>query len=230
MLTYGLLGAITITSAAVQRLEHSGRRDGRALRRRSRTPSTGVAMAARDEPLLERERAGGCLDERAEPVVGRGEQRDSDAECRRESGGHRRERLAPPERLRPHEVEPEVAVAEAEPVLAAELRGGLERVPGLVRASPPSLLVRAGRRAHRGRCRGRARPSRPRTSRSSPTLPIAVIPSRSVASTRPRRKRAAPTPPASTATFTTCRGPRRAAGRSTATAPRSLNRAALPGP
>ena len=46
-----------------------------------------------------------------------------------------------PQRLRADEVQPEVEVAELEPVLAAELADGLERVPGLVRAPPAALLV-----------------------------------------------------------------------------------------
>ena len=42
---------------------------------------------------------------------------------------------------RPHEVEPEVAVAEPEPVLAAECGDGPERLPGLARAAPAAFLV-----------------------------------------------------------------------------------------
>ena len=61
--------------------------------------------------------------------------------------GHGGERLAGAQRLRPHEVEPEIAVAEPEPVLAAERGDGGERLPGLSGAAPASLLVvQAGER------------------------------------------------------------------------------------
>ncbi len=57
------------------------------------------------------------------------------------------ERLAGSQRLRPDEVETEIAVAEPEPVLAAERRDRLEGAPALVRAAPTSLLVvQAGQR------------------------------------------------------------------------------------
>ena len=46
------------------------------------------------------------------------------------------------QRLRPHEVEPEVAVAELEPrLVVAERPGRVERVPRLAAAAPAALLV-----------------------------------------------------------------------------------------
>ena len=127
-----------------QRLEHARSRARLALE------ANGVdlvAVAARDEPLLEREAARGRVDPGPEPVVRRRHDRGLDPERLGEPGGHRRERLAGAQRLRAHEVEPEVAVAEPEPVLAAERGHGRERLPGLARAAPASfLVVQAGER------------------------------------------------------------------------------------
>src|SRR5262249_57289253 len=60
-----------------------------------------------------------------------------------EPRGDRGERVAGAQRLRPHEVDAEVEVAEPEPALAAELGDGLERLPGLARAAPALRLVEA---------------------------------------------------------------------------------------
>ena len=70
MLTNGLLGAITITSAVSSASSTRGR-DGR-VRAGEVEPVDRVAMAAGDEPLLNENVPCRCLDERAEPVVGRG--------------------------------------------------------------------------------------------------------------------------------------------------------------
>ena len=61
--------------------------------------------------------------------------------ARREPSRHRRQRLSACERLRPHEMEAEIPVAEHEPALAAEPLRLLERRPGLARAAPTALLV-----------------------------------------------------------------------------------------
>src|SRR5205814_1824127 len=82
---------------------------------------------------------------RAEPVVGRGQQRRLDAEGPGEARRHRRERLAGHEGLRPYEVQAEVEVAELEPRFAAEPLDRLERVPRLPGAAPAALLVREAR-------------------------------------------------------------------------------------
>src|SRR5205814_6196880 len=61
--------------------------------------------------------------------------------------GQHRQRLAAAQRLRPDEMEPEIAVAELEPGLAAEPLDRVEGVPGLLRAAPSALLVsQAGER------------------------------------------------------------------------------------
>ena len=71
MLTYGLLGAITIRSRRRERLEHA-RRGPRASPSK-RTASTSSRWPRADEPLLEGEAAGGRLEPGAQPVVGRGQ-------------------------------------------------------------------------------------------------------------------------------------------------------------
>src|SRR5207237_774762 len=63
-----------------------------------------------------------------------------DPERPREACRHRRERLAPSQRLGPHEVEPDVAVPELEPSLAAERAHHLARVPRLVGAGIEARL------------------------------------------------------------------------------------------
>ena len=67
------------------------------------------------------------------------------------------ERLARTERLRPHEVQPEVEVAEPEPVLAAPATPRSRACARSRRPGPSRAPRRAGRRARRARCRGRAR-------------------------------------------------------------------------
>src|SRR5215210_5360326 len=98
-------------------------------------------MAAGDEPLLEREDSSGRLDPGEERVVGRRQDRRADAERLREPSGDGRERIASAQRARADEMEAEVEVAEAEPVLAAERGDRLQRVPGLACASPAAFLV-----------------------------------------------------------------------------------------
>ena len=86
-------------------------------------------------------------------------------------------------------VETEIAVAEPEPVVTAELRDDPER-SRLRRPGPSCAPRRSGRRARRGCCRDRAR----RTGRaptSSPTFPITATLSGPAAETRPQAKRAA---------------------------------------
>ena len=100
-----------------------------------------VPVAARDEPRLERERAGGRLDERAQRIVGRGQELRLEAERVRNALRRLRERHALAQELGAHEMQADVAVAEPEPRLAAELRDGVERLPRLARAAPAALLV-----------------------------------------------------------------------------------------
>ena len=138
MLTYGLEGAITIASAPARASSTPGA--GRRLAHEANGVDL-VAVAAGDEPLLERKAAGRRVDPGAQPVVRRRQDRRLDPESPREAGRDHRERLAGAQRLGPHEVEPEVAVAEPEPVLAAERGDGPERLPRLARAAPAALLV-----------------------------------------------------------------------------------------
>ena len=116
---YGLLGAIDDRVGVLR-----SPRATPAAGARSSAPSNThrvdlVLVPARDEPLLERERPGRRDDERPQPVVGRRQEARREPGRRDEPRGHGRERLAAPERLRAHEMEPEVEVAEQEPALAA---------------------------------------------------------------------------------------------------------------
>ena len=156
MLTYGFEGAIRIASAASSASSTPGAGARVALEANAVDL---VAVAAGDEPLLEREAPGRRVDPRAKPVVGRRQDRGLDPERAREPGGDGGERLARAERLRPDEMEAEIAVAEPEPVLAAE-RARRSRAPPRSRRRGPSRAPRrGGRRARRGCCRGRARPT-----------------------------------------------------------------------
>ena len=98
-------------------------------------------MAARDEPLLERELTRRRPDPCAQAVVGRGHDASLDPERPSDPLRDRRQRLSRAQRLRPDEVQAQVEVTELEPGLAAEPVDGLERAPGLVRASPAALVV-----------------------------------------------------------------------------------------
>ncbi len=138
MLTYGFEGAIRIASAAVDRLEHARRGVRLAL---EADAVDLVAVAAGDEPLLEGEAPRGRVEPGSEPIVGGRQDRRLDPESPREPGRDGGERLAGAQRLRPDEVEAEIAVAEPEPVLAAERRDRAERLPGLAGPAPASLLV-----------------------------------------------------------------------------------------
>ena len=99
----------------------------------------GVGRAPPDEPLLEGQLAAGRDDARAQAVVARGQQAGGEAVAPREVGGDGRQRLARAQALAAHEVQADVAIAEDEPVDAAELghdRHRLARVAG----DAPALL------------------------------------------------------------------------------------------
>ena len=122
------------------RLEHTGRRRGLAVALDANCVDL-VAVAARDEPLLERELPGRRGDPRAHAVVGGRQELRLDAEGTRKSRGHARERLALSKQLRADEMDAEVEVAEGEPRLPAERRDAPEHAPRLSRASPAALVV-----------------------------------------------------------------------------------------
>ena len=103
----------------MQRLEHTGRRT-RFRRTFEADAVDRVAVRAGDEPLLEREAPVRRVEPRAQPLVGRGQDRGLETERGGEPRRDGRERRAFPQRLRAHDVQPEVAVAEAKPRLAAE--------------------------------------------------------------------------------------------------------------
>src|SRR4029453_1998481 len=114
-------------------------------------PETGFRhfrlVAVEHEPLLEGELAIPGPDPRAKTVVGRRQDPRVDAEGAGEALGDRRPRLAAVERLAPSEVEAEVAVAELEPGLGAELGRRLAGTPGL--ALPPPAALEVGLAAER---------------------------------------------------------------------------------
>ena len=121
-----------------QGLEHAGR--GLRIAHEANAVDL-VAVAAGDEPLLERKAAGRRVDPGAQPVVRRRQDRGLDPEGLCESRRDRRERLSRTQSLAAHEVEPEIAVAEPEPVLPAERGDGAERFPRLARPAPAAFLV-----------------------------------------------------------------------------------------
>ena len=138
MLTYGIRGRDQNRVCRRDRLEHARCRTRVAL---EADAVDLVAVAARDEPLLELKAPGRRVDPRAQTIVGGRQDRRFDPERAREPGGDGGERLAGPQRLRPDEVEAEIAVAEPEPVLAAERGDRPERLPRLAGAPPAALLV-----------------------------------------------------------------------------------------
>src|SRR5690242_9607550 len=99
-------------------------------------------MRARDEPLLEGEASVRRLEPRPQLVVGRRDDRGVDAESRCEPGRDGGEGFPCTKALRAQDMQAEVAVAEPEPRVAAELLDARECIPRLVRATPAALLVR----------------------------------------------------------------------------------------
>ena len=65
----------------------------------------------------------------------------ADARVRCDLRGDLGQRRAVAQRARAHEVEPDVAVTQPEPVLPSEARRGLERVPGLAGTPPAAVGV-----------------------------------------------------------------------------------------
>ncbi len=138
MLTYGFEGAIRIASAA----SIASSTPGAACASPSkRTPSTSSRWPrATNHSWKAKLPAGVSIQVRSRSsVAGRiaGSIPSARASRARDGG----ERLARAKRLRPDEVEAEIAVAEPEPVLAAERRDRAERLPGLAGPAPASLLV-----------------------------------------------------------------------------------------
>src|SRR5207302_9522989 len=76
------------------------------------------------------------LEERPQRIVRRREQRRLEPECMCEALGDFRERRPLTQHLCAHEVQPEIAVTEPEPRLAAELCDRRERTPRLVGPPP----------------------------------------------------------------------------------------------
>src|SRR5204863_1845672 len=111
-------------------------------------PADLAEVSAHDDPLLERQLPSLGRDPRAEEVVRRRQENALHSERACEAARDARERLAATQRLRADEVQAEIAVAEREPRLAAELLDRPERVPRLVRAGPaPALVGESGERA-----------------------------------------------------------------------------------
>jgi hypothetical protein len=100
-----------------------------------------VPVATRDEPLLERERTGGSLEEGAHRIVGCGQKVAPQACQLGQPRRDRREGSAAAQQLGANEMKPEIAVPELEPGVATEFRCRAERVPRLTGATPAALLV-----------------------------------------------------------------------------------------
>ena len=185
----------------MQRVEHAGR--GTRVRRSLVAHAVDrVAVRTRDEPLLERKQPLGVSSQvrSGSSVAGRIVAWIPSAAASRavtaDSGVPSR-RACVRTRCRPRSRSPS-----RNHDFAAEGLDRCERVPRLVGPPPAALLVgEAGERVQDA-VQIRARRTRPSTSRSSPTLTIAVTFAGSTASNDPRRKRAPPTPPLSTATLT----------------------------
>ena len=76
---------------------------------------------------------------RAQPVVRGGQKPGRETRRARQPRRDRRQRLPVAQRLRPHEMEPEVEIAEHEPALPTPRTHRLERLPALA-GSPPAAL------------------------------------------------------------------------------------------
>ena len=200
--TYGLLGATTIASARVERLEDAGGRRARRPRprRRARRPRP-RAVARRTTPGTGTCPAGVTTSVRS-AVVRRGQEprrearRATSRAVTAESGSPRRSacvrtRWSPRSRS-PSRNQPS----------PPHSRSRLERAPASRRRAPSRAPRRSGRRARRGRSRGRARRGgrAPRRRRRRCRSPSARRASRTSCS--PRASFAPPTPPERQTTFT----------------------------
>ena len=126
---------------SLDRLDHPGGRAGRVRAVVAQRIDL-VLVASGDEPLLERERPRGRDDVRPEAIVRRGEQPRLEARSASEPGRDGGERLAAAQRLRAHEMEPEIAVAEHEPALAAPRARRLRAPPTSRRPGPSPARCR----------------------------------------------------------------------------------------
>ena len=108
----------------------------------------GTALEA-DEIILEIEPPVIRSQSGAQPIVGRRQHAGTDAEAAAEVGGDGGEGLARLEPARALEMNGKVAIAKAEPVLAAERGERLHERPRLVAPAPSELrVVEAGERVH----------------------------------------------------------------------------------
>ncbi len=129
---------------SLDRLDHSRGRAGRVRTVVAQRIDV-VLVASGDEPLLKRERPRGRDDVRPEAIVRRGDQPRLDVRSASEPGRDGGQRLAAAQRLRAHEMESEIAVAEHEPPLAAPRARRFERLPRLTGAAPAPLgVIEAG--------------------------------------------------------------------------------------
>ena len=158
-----------------------------------------------------------------------GRSRSSTPKRGRQTSGDGRQRLPGPQRLRAHEVQPEIAVAEPEPVLAAELGHGLERVPRLVGPAPAAGLVGApGQRVEDAVQVGRDR-------QAEDLEVVADVPDRRHVRgldrlDEPAQEAGGADPAGEDGDLHSVSRSSARRGRSTETAPRSRKRPALPGP
>ena len=193
MLTYGLLGRDQRSASAPA--SASSTPGAGAASPSKRTASTSSRWPRATNHSWKANAARRRVDPGAQPVVGRRAGSPSRPRAPREADRDRRERLAGAQRLRAHEVETEIAVAERGTSPRRRARQRCRARSTSRRPGPSRAPRRAGRRARRGCCRGRERRrgrgprGRRRRCRSRSRRPDRSR------STRPHAKRAPPTPP-----------------------------------
>ena len=139
----GLEGPITIARAAAIASSASGA--GRAAATPSNsTPSTGAARASAYQVLLQRPPATGVANSRAHLVVAHREHAAGDAERLAQDAERLRQPRALGQPRRALHAHSEVAVAEVEPHVLAQLSQALHHLEGVVAQAPAALVDAVG--------------------------------------------------------------------------------------
>ena len=136
MLTNGLDGVMTIASAPVERLAQATRSACGRCPLEGDAPERGLALPPH-EIVLEVERAFVGVDDAAHRIVGHRRDGMRDAEPLRQQRRHLRQCAAGGQRTGPQNMRGQIAVAELEPGLAAELLQRRHEIPGLAGEPQP---------------------------------------------------------------------------------------------